>query len=130
MKLDPDARYADTHEWAKKDGDLFVVGITDYAQGLLKDIVFVEMPSEGSTFQKGEKVCEIESVKAVAELKMPISGEIVEINEELEDDAEPINDDPYGDGWFFKVKASNPDEFNELLSPEEYEKVVEEEKDD
>ncbi|NHJ86106.1 MAG: glycine cleavage system protein GcvH [Asgard group archaeon] len=125
MKLDEKAKYSKTHEWARKESDdIFVIGISDYAQGLLKDIVYVELPSEGETFEKGDKACDIESVKAVEELKTPISGEIVEINSELEDSAESINEDPYGAGWFLKIKASNPDEFNELLSPADYQKYV------
>jgi glycine cleavage system H protein len=127
MKFDEKARYAKTHEWARKEGDLFVIGLTDYAQSLLKDIVFVELPAEGTSFKKGDKVCDIESVKAVEELKTPISGEIVEINEELEDASEPINEDPYGEGWFLKIKPTNPEEFDELLTPEEYEEFLEEE---
>ena len=126
MKLDEKAKYQKTHEWAKNErDDIFVIGISDFAQSLLKDIVYVELPSEGDTFEKGDKACDIESVKAVDELRAPISGEVVEVNSELEDSAESINEDPYGEGWFIKIKASNPDEFNELLSPEDYNKFVE-----
>ena len=91
----------------------------------MKDIVYVELPSEGTTFQKGDKACDIESVKAVEELKSPVTGEIIEVNTELEDSAESINEDPYGEGWFFKIKAANPAEFDDLLSPKDYEKFVE-----
>lgn len=126
MNFDENAKYAETHEWARKENDdLFIIGISDYAQGLLKDIVYVELPSVGTVFQKGDKACDIESVKAVEELKAPISGEVVEVNEELEDSAEAINEDPYGEGWFLKIKASNPAEFNELMNPKDYEKLVE-----
>ena len=125
MKLDENAKYAQSHEWIRKESDdVFIVGISDFAQSLLKDIVFVELPSEGTTFQKGDKACDIESVKAVEELKSPVTGEIIAINSELEDSAESINEDPYGEGWFFKIKASNPAEFDELLSPQDYEKFV------
>ncbi|MHA1124613.1 MAG: glycine cleavage system protein GcvH [Candidatus Heimdallarchaeota archaeon] len=126
MNLDEKAKYQKTHEWARNDhDDIFVIGISDFAQSLLKDIVYVELPSEGTSFQKGDKACDIESVKAVDELRAPLSGEVVEVNSELEDSAESINEDPYGAGWFIKIKASNPEEFNELLKAEEYGKFVE-----
>ena len=126
MKVDDKVKYAKTHEWARKDGDLFIIGISDYAQKLLKDIVFVELPTKGTEFQKGDKAVDIESVKAVEELKAPVSGEIVEVNSTLEeDDAELINKDPYGEGWFIKIKPSKPEEFDELLAPKDYEKYLE-----
>jgi glycine cleavage system H protein len=125
MKIDEKAKYTETHEWARKDGDEYVVGLTDYAQGLLKDIVYVELPSEGQPFQKGDKVADIESIKAVEELKAPISGEIIAVNSTLEDEAEAINKDPYGEGWFVKVKATDEAEFNELMSSDDYAKFVE-----
>jgi len=124
MKLDNNARYAKTHEWARKEDDVFVVGVSDFAQSLLKDIVYVELPAPGEVFQKGDKIADIESVKAVEELKAPVSGEVVAVNSALEDSAEAINEDPYGEGWFLKIKPSKPEEFDELLSPEEYEKYV------
>lgn len=126
MKLDEKAKYAQSHEWIRKESDdTFIVGISDFAQSLLKDIVYVELPSQGTIFQKGDKACDIESVKAVEELKAPLTGEIIEVNEELEDSAESINEDPYGEGWFIKIKAKNPEEFEELMTPEDYEKYVE-----
>jgi glycine cleavage system H protein len=125
MKIDEKAKYSKTHEWARKEEDNYVIGLTDYAQGMLKDIVYVELPSEGQPFQKGDKVADIESVKAVEELKTPLTGEIVAINSVLEDEAEPINEDPYGEGWFVKIKPSNEDEFDELMTPDEYSKYVE-----
>jgi len=124
MKLDENAKYSKTHEWARKEDDVIVIGISDYAQGLLKDIVYVELPSEGTAFQKGDKTADIESVKAVEELKTPVSGEIVAVNSVLEDSAESINEDPYGDGWFIKIKPSNPADMDDLMSPEDYEKYV------
>ncbi|HUU77159.1 MAG TPA: glycine cleavage system protein GcvH [candidate division Zixibacteria bacterium] len=125
MKIDEKVKYAQSHEWARKESDdVFIVGISDFAQSLLKDIVYVELPSEGTIFQKGDKACDIESVKAVEELKAPLSGEVVAVNEELEDEAESINEDPYGEGWFIKIKASNLAEYDELLTPKEYEKYV------
>ena len=125
MKIDENAKYSKTHEWARKEEDNYVIGLTDYAQNMLKDIVYVELPSEGQPFQKGDKVADIESVKAVEELKTPLSGEIVAINSILEDEAEPINEDPYGEGWFVKIKPSNEEEFDELMTPDEYSKYVE-----
>ncbi len=124
MNIDKNAKYMKSHEWAKKEGDLFVIGITDYAQSLLKDIVYVELPTEGTTFQKGDKAADIESVKAVEELKSPLTGEVVEVNTILEDSAESINEDPYGKGWFIKIKPANPAEFDEMLTPEAYEKYL------
>ncbi|MCK5183346.1 MAG: glycine cleavage system protein GcvH [Candidatus Heimdallarchaeota archaeon] len=125
MKLDEKAKYTKTHEWARIENDVIVIGISDFAQGLLKDIVYVELPTEGTTFQKGDKTADIESVKAVEELKTPVAGEIVAVNSVLEDSAESINEDPFGKGWFIKIKPSNPAELDELMSPEEYEKYVE-----
>ncbi len=125
MKLDENAKYTKTHEWARKEDDVIVIGISDFAQGLLKDIVYVELPTEGTTFQKGDKTADIESVKAVEELKTPVAGEIVAVNSVLEDSAESINEDPFGEGWFIKIKPSNPAELDELMSPEEYEEYVE-----
>ncbi|NHJ04306.1 MAG: glycine cleavage system protein GcvH [Candidatus Heimdallarchaeota archaeon] len=125
MKIDENVKYAQSHEWARKESDdVFIIGISDFAQSLLKDIVYVELPSEGTIFQKGDKACDIESVKAVEELKAPLSGEVIAVNEELEDEAESINEDPYGEGWFIKIKATNPTEYDDLLSPKEYEKYV------
>ncbi len=125
MKLDENAKYTKTHEWARIEDDVIVIGISDFAQGLLKDIVYVELPSEGTTFQKGDKTADIESVKAVEELKTPVAGEIVAVNSVLEDSAEAINEDPFGEGWFIKIKPSNPEELDEVMSPKEYEKYVE-----
>ena len=125
MKIDEQAKYTKSHEWVKlESNDIYIIGISDYAQGLLKDIVYVELPTEGTKFQKGDKACDIESVKAVEELKAPLSGEIVEVNSVLEDSAEAINKDPYGEGWFIKIKASNPAEISDLLAPKDYEKYV------
>ena len=125
MKIDEKAKYSKTHEWARKEKDNYVIGLTDYAQGLLKDIVYVELPSEGQPFKKGDKIADIESVKAVEELKTPLSGEITAINSVLEDEAEPINEDPFGKGWFVKIKPSKEDEYDELMTPDEYSKYVE-----
>ncbi len=122
-----DRKYMKTHEWAKLEGDVAVVGISDYAQHALSDVVYVELPEVGQQVEKGEAVAVVESVKAAEDVYAPMSGEIVEVNEELPDNPEWVNEDPYGKGWFFKIKVSNPSEYDELLDVEAYKKVVEEE---
>jgi glycine cleavage system H protein len=121
MKLDRKARYAETHEWARKEGDVIVCGISDHAQEKLSDIVYVELPDVGELLDRGDDFGVVESVKAASDLYMPMSGEIVAVNEELADSPEIVNDDPFGEGWMIKFKAADPDEWSELLSPEEYE---------
>lgn len=120
LNLPENVRYTDDHEWASKDGDQYIVGINDYAQDQLGDIVFVELPEVGSTFEKGEEFGTVESVKAVSELYIPISGEIVAVNESLADSPELVNSDPYGQGWMLKIKAANADEFDQLMEREAY----------
>lgn len=127
MNLDPNARYASTHEWARKDGDEFVVGITDYAQESLSDIVYVELPEVGDTLAKDEGFGVVESVKAASDVYMPVGGEIVAINTELEDAPELINQDPYGTGWMLRIAPSNPAEFDQLMEGSGYEAQVAEE---
>ena len=122
-----DRRYARTHEWAKVEGDIATVGISDYAQHALSDVVYVELPEVGQEVSKGDAVAVVESVKAAEDVYAPLSGEIVEVNEELPDNPEWVNEDPYGKAWFFKIKMSNPAEYNDLLDVEAYKKVVEEE---
>jgi len=124
MKLDPNARYAETHEWARQEGDLIVCGITDHAQEELSDVVYVELPEVGESFTQGEVFGVIESVKAASDLYMPMSGEIVETNQALIDSPEIVNQDPYGEGWMIKFKPSDPSEWEGLLSPEAYEQSV------
>jgi len=123
-----DLKYMKTHEWARIEGDTATIGITDYAQHQLGDIVYVELPEIGSTIEKESSAGEIESVKAVGEILMPLSGEIVEINAIIIESPESINSSPYGTGWMMKIKVSNSSEINELLSVEDYKKIVEEEK--
>lgn len=120
MSIPADLKYSKEHEWIKIDGDIVTVGITEYAQGELGDVVFVEMPEIDDEFDNGESFGSIEAVKAVSDLFMPVSGTIVEINEDLEDDPAKVNSDPYGDGWMVKIKLSNADEVNELLSADDY----------
>jgi glycine cleavage system H protein len=127
MNVDNNARYSETHEWVRKEGDLFVYGITDHAQDQLSDIVYVELPEVGASFDKGETIGVVESVKAASDLYLPISGEIVEVNEALEDTPEVINTDPFGEGWIVKFRASDESEFDALMSVEDYQKFAEEE---
>jgi glycine cleavage system H protein len=114
LKLPEDLQYTKDHEWAKVDGDAVLVGITDYAQDQLGDIVFVEMPEAGDSYKAGDEFGTLESVKAVSELYIPIGGEIIEVNEELDDSPELINQDPYK-GWIVKVKPENIAEMDDLL---------------
>lgn len=120
LKLPEDVRYTQDHEWAKQDGDAIKVGISDYAQDQLGDIVFVELPEVGDTFEKGDEFGTLESVKAVSELFIPISGEVVAINEELADTPELVNSDPYGGGWMIAIKPSNTEELDTLIDKEAY----------
>ena len=126
MKLDPTAKYQESHEWARQEGNLIVCGITDHAQDSLSDVVYVELPDLGSVLNKGEVFGVVESVKAASDLYMPVSGEIIEINEALADTPETVNTDPYGAGWMIKIKPSNPSEWDNLLSGAEYEQVASE----
>ena len=116
--------YTDDHEWILKESEqCFSVGITDYAQDSLGDVTFVEVPEVGTEFSKGDVFGVVESVKAASDLFMPVSGEIVEVNEDLNDSPELINDAPYKGGWIIKVKVSETDQFH-LLSPDDYSKVT------
>ena len=124
MNIPEDLQYTRSHEWVRIEGDTATIGITDYAQDELGDVVFVELPEEGATFDAGEPFGTVESVKAVSDLYTPVGGEVVEVNSALEDAPENINEDPYGEGWIVKLRTTDG---ADLLSPEEYEKVVEEE---
>ena len=124
MSVPGDLQYTKSHEWVRTEGDTATIGITDHAQDELGDVVFVELPEEGATFDAGESFGTVESVKAVSDLYTPVGGEVVEVNSTLEDAPEKINEDPYGEGWIVKLRTTDE---TELLSPEEYEKVVEQE---
>ena len=124
MNIPEDLQYTKSHEWVRIEGDTATIGITDHAQDELGDVVFVELPDEGATFDAGESFGTVESVKAVSDLYAPVGGEVVEVNSALEDAPENINEDPYGEGWIVKLRTTDE---TDLLSPEEYEKVVEEE---
>jgi len=123
-KVPEELKYSKDHEWVRVEGDIAVIGITDYAQSELGDIVYVELPEVGTKVQKGDTVATVEAVKTAADVYSPVSGEVVEVNSALEEHAELINKDPYGEGWIVKIKMSNPDELNELLSAEEYKKLI------
>ncbi len=124
LKLPDDVLYTKDHEWAKLVGDEVLVGITDYAQDQLGDIVFVEMPEEGDSFGAGEEFGTLESVKAVSELYIPVSGAIVAVNEDLDDAPELINKDPYG-SWIIKIMPDDPEELEDLLDHDAYFKLLE-----
>ena len=123
-----DLRFASTHEWVRSEGDgIFTVGISDHAQELLGDMVFVELPEVGAAVGAGDDVAVAESVKAASDVYAPITGEIVEVNEALENSPELVNSDPYGDGWMFKIKAEDPEEVDGLFDAEGYENSIDEE---
>jgi len=119
-----DLKYSEEHEWVQVESGLAIVGITDYAQKELGDIVFVELPAIGERFAQMEVFGTVEAVKAVSELYTPVSGQVVEINQKLEDTPQLINSDPYGDGWIIKVKLEDQGELNNLLSPKEYQELI------
>ena len=127
MKLDHNAKYLATHQWGRPEGDLVVCGVTDYAQDQLQEVVWVEGPQIGDTFAQKDVFGEIESAKVVNDLFMPLSGEIVEVNEGLEEEPNLVNDDPYGEGWIIKFLPSDLSDWDNLLTAEEYQKAVEEE---
>jgi glycine cleavage system H protein len=124
LSVPEDLQYTKSHEWVRTEGDTATIGITDHAQDELGDVVFVELPGEGDTFDAGESFGTVESVKAVSDLYAPVGGEVVEVNSSLEDAPEKINDDPYGEGWIVKLRTTDE---ADLLAPEEYEEVVAEE---
>lgn len=117
-------RYSKDHEWVSVDGDIATIGITDYAQSSLGDVVYVDFPRVGDKFDAHEAFGSVESVKAVSEVFTPIAGEVTEINESLNDTPENANSDPYGEGWFVKFKMGNPGEVDGLMSSEEYDEYL------
>lgn len=120
-----DLKYVASHEWLKLEDDgIITVGITDHAQDLLGDVVFVELPEVGRTVSADEEIAVVESVKAASDVYAPIAGEIVEINDELVDSPELANEDPYGKAWFFKIKPANVADYDDLLSAEEYQNAL------
>jgi glycine cleavage system H protein len=123
-KVPADLKYAKSHEWARVSGDTAVVGITDHAQHELTDIVFVELPAVGRQVKAGEAVAVVESVKTASDIYSPASGEVIEVNQPAADNPATVNNDPYGAGWFFKLKLSAPAEVNALLSPADYSRQI------
>ncbi len=124
MNVPADLKYTKDHEWVKIDGDIATVGITEFAQGELGDIVYVEVETVDETLEKDEVFGTVEAVKTVSDLFSPLSGEIIEFNESLESEPEIVNKDPYGDGWMIKIKISNPDEIDSLLDDQAYKEII------
>ncbi|HXG35499.1 MAG TPA: glycine cleavage system protein GcvH, partial [Dehalococcoidia bacterium] len=124
MASPKDLRYSHEHEWVRAENGIGIIGITDYAQDQLGDIVYVDLPAVGSQLRQMEKMGEIESVKAISDLYSPVSGEVTEVNLALAEKPELVNDSPYGEGWMVRVSISNPKELDRLLSAEEYEAYI------
>ena len=124
MNFPADLKYTKDHEWIRVDGDVAYVGITDYAQSELGEIVYVDITTEGETVGKEEVFGTIEAVKTVSDLFMPVSGEVIEANAELDDKPELVNEDVYGNGWLIKISVSDPSELDELMSAAEYEQMI------
>lgn len=124
MNVPENLKYSQDHEWIRVEGDVAFIGITDYAQSNLGDIVFVEVETVGEELDKGEAFGNVEAVKAVEELYMPVSGEVLEFNESLENAPEQVNKDPYGEGWMLKVKLSKLDEVDNLLDAAAYKELI------
>lgn len=124
MNIPSELKYTKDHEWIKVEGDVATIGITDFAQGELGEIVYIEIETEGETLDIEEVFGTVEAVKTVSDLFMPVTGEIIEFNPKLEDEPELVNTDPYGDGWMIKVKVSDADELAEALSAEGYKELV------
>ena len=124
MNVPTDLLYTSDHEWVNVVGNVATIGITDFAQGELGDIVFVEFPELNSTVEKGQSAGSIEAVKTVADLYMPISGTVIAVNENLDDNPQAVNDTPYGDGWMVKVEIANQDEISDLLTATAYDDLI------
>jgi len=125
MNIPENLKYTKDHEWIKVEGDTATIGITDYAQGELGDVVFVEIETEGENLDKEEVFGTVEAVKTVSDIFMPVSGEVVEVNPKLEDSPEIVNKDPYGEGWLIKVKLSDKSEIDDLLEASKYKEIIE-----
>lgn len=127
MEFPDDLRYTKEHEWVKMDGNVATVGITDYAQDQLGDVVYLEFPEEGEAVTKGDAFGVVESVKAVSDIYAPVSGEVVELNDPVKEGPEVLNEDPYGEGWLVRVEMSNLEELDELLDSKAYQAYIKEE---
>jgi glycine cleavage system H protein len=126
MKIDSDLLYSQDHEWVRVEGEEVVLGISDYAQDQLSDVVYVELPEEGDTFERGDVLAVVESVKTASDVYTPVTGEILEINEALEDSPELVNEDPYGEAWFVRISLENRSELDELMDADAYKAFIEE----
>jgi len=124
MNIPQDLRYTKEHEWVRLEGDVATIGITDYAQGELGDIVFIEVDTVGESVGAEEVFGTIEAVKTVSDMYAPVAGEVLEFNESLEDEPEAVNSDPYGAGWIIKIRVDNPDDVADLLAHEAYGKLI------
>ena len=124
MTFDKNVKYQESHEWARKEGDVLVVGISDYAQDSLGDVVYVELPEVGATKKKGDPFGVVESVKAASDVYMPVGGEIVEINSDLDDNPATVNESPFDAGWLIKVKPTDEGELEQLMSAADYEEYT------
>lgn len=124
MTFDSNVKYQESHEWSRRDGDLIVVGVSDYAQDSLGDVVYIEHPEVGSTRKKGDPFGVVESVKAASDVYMPVGGEIVEVNTELDESPAKVNEAPFGDGWLIKIKPSDPSQYDGLMSADDYQEYT------
>ncbi len=124
MNIPTELRYTKEHEWIRADGDIGTVGITDYAQDQLGDIVYLDLPAVGASLAQNDKLGEIESVKAVSDLYAPVSGEVLEVNQEAVDEPEAVNEEPYGKGWLMKVRLSDASELDAMLTNEAYDELI------
>jgi glycine cleavage system H protein len=125
MKVDPGCKYHEEHEWVRVEADEGVIGISDYAQEQLSDVVYVELPEVGDSFEAGDVLAVVESVKAASDVYMPIAGEVLEVNEALEDSPELVNQDPYGEAWLARIAIADPGELDGLMDAEAYQSYVE-----
>ena len=119
-----ETRYTEDHEWAELDGDVLTIGITEYAQSQLGDIVYVELPDVGRTLDQGEETAVVESVKAAGDVKSPVTGEVIEVNDVLNDEPELVNQDPENEGWFFKIKMMEPEQYTQMQDKDTYAKLL------
>lgn len=124
MKLDPDCKYSEEHEWIRVEGEEGVIGITDYAQEALSDVVYVDLPEVGDSFDRDDIFATVESVKAASDVYMPVAGEILETNRVLDDSPELVNKDPFGQAWFVRVSIADPSELDDLMDAKAYEAFV------
>jgi glycine cleavage system H protein len=124
MKLDPSCKYSEDHEWVRVEGNEGVIGITDHAQEELSDVVYVELPEVGDTFDKDDVFATVESVKAASDVYMPVGGEVLQINDKLEDSPELVNQDPFGQAWFVRIAIADPSELDDLMDAEGYKTFV------